>query len=89
MNLNFDFNGKTTLAKWWKIVKENFQKIVTAFNAEKTARETADATLEKRIEVVEKSGGGTGGSNCLNNHVCEYGSDDDTIIYITVINMLI
>lgn len=32
MNLNFNFNGKTLLRNWWKIVEENFRTIQTAIN---------------------------------------------------------
>lgn len=31
MNLNFNFNGKTLLRNWWKIVEANFRTIQTAF----------------------------------------------------------
>ncbi len=32
MNLNFNFNGKTLLRNWWKIVEENFRTIQTVIN---------------------------------------------------------
>ena len=39
MNLNFDFNGKTKLKDWWKIVKTNFETIKNVFNSHTTATE--------------------------------------------------
>lgn len=60
MKLNFNFDGKTFLSKWWKIVRDNFTAIQTDHNtlsdkldteitAETKARESADSSLSSRI----------------------------------------
>ena len=40
MKLNFNFDGKTLLKKWWQIVKENFNTIETDHNNLQTAHNT-------------------------------------------------
>lgn len=66
MKLNFNFDGKTFLSKWWKIVRDNFTAIQTDHNtlsdkldteitAEKTVRESADSTLQKNINDETKN----------------------------------
>ena len=56
MKLNFNFDGKTFLSKWWKIVRDNFTAIQTDHNTlsnkldtEIKARESAESSLSSRI----------------------------------------
>lgn len=61
MKLNFNFDGKTFLSKWWKIVRDNFTAIQTDHNTlsdkldtEITQRTNADVGLADKI-TAEKT----------------------------------
>ena len=61
MKLNFNFDGKTLLSKWWKIVRDNFTAIQTEHNTlsnkldtEITQRTNADVGLADKI-TAEKT----------------------------------
>ena len=61
MKLNFNFDGKTFLSKWWKIVRDNFTAIQTEHNTlsnkldtEITQRTNADVGLANQI-TAEKT----------------------------------
>lgn len=82
MDLNENYDGKTKLKDWWLIVKENFRKIVTAFNEEVQERETEDEKLSSRLSKVEKISDGIVNSSCLNNYEYKYDSNVDTKICI-------
>ena len=49
MNLNFNFNAKTLLSKWWTIVRDNFQAIQSEFNTHVSEFNTAKKDLQKQI----------------------------------------
>ena len=49
MNLNFNFDAKTLLSKWWTIVRDNFQSIQSDFNTHVSEFNTAKKDLQKQI----------------------------------------
>lgn len=62
MKLNFNFDGKTFLSKWWKIVRDNFTAIQTEHNTlsnkldtEITQRTNADVGLAEEITAETKA----------------------------------
>ena len=62
MKLNFNFDGKTLLKDWWKIVRDNFTAIQTDHNTlsnkldtEITQRTNADVGLADKITVETKA----------------------------------
>ena len=62
MKLNFNFDGKTFLSKWWKIVRDNFTAIQTDHNTlsnkldtEITQRTNADVGLADKITTETKA----------------------------------
>lgn len=62
MKLNFNFDGKTFLSKWWKIVRDNFMAIQTDHNTlsdkldtEITQRTNADVGLADKIAAETKA----------------------------------
>ncbi len=62
MKLNFNFDGKTFLSKWWKIVRDNFTAIQTNHNTlsdkldtEITQRTNADVGLANQITAETKA----------------------------------
>lgn len=62
MKLNFNFDGKTFLSKWWKIVRDNFTAIQTdhntlsdKLNTEITQRTNADVGLADKITAETKA----------------------------------
>ena len=62
MKLNFNFDGKTLLSKWWKIVRDNFTTIQTDHNTlsdkldtEITQRTNADVGLADKITAETKA----------------------------------
>lgn len=62
MKLNFNFDGKTFLSKWWKIVRDNFTAIQTDHNTlsdkldtEITQRTNADVGLADKIAAETKA----------------------------------
>jgi len=62
MKLNFNFDGKTFLSKWWKIVRYNFTAIQTDHNTlsdkldtEITQRTNADVGLADKITAETKA----------------------------------
>ena len=62
MKLNFNFDGKTFLSKWWKIVRDNFTAIQTDHNTlsnkldtEITPRTNADVGLADKITTETKA----------------------------------
>lgn len=62
MKLNFNFDGKTFLSKWWKIVRDNFTAIQTDHNTlsdkldtEITQRTNADVGLVDKITAETKA----------------------------------
>ena len=62
MKLNFNFDGKTLLSKWWKIVRDNFTAIQTEHNTlsdkldtEITQRTNADVGLSDQITAEKKA----------------------------------
>lgn len=62
MKLNFNFDGKTFLSKWWKIVRDNFTAIQTDHNTlsdkldtEITQRTNADVGLADKITAEIKA----------------------------------
>lgn len=62
MKLNFNFDGKTLLSKWWKIVRDNFTAIQTEHNTlsdkldtEITQRTNADVGLADKITAETKA----------------------------------
>lgn len=62
MKLNFNFDGKTFLSKWWKIVRDNFTAIQTEHNTlsdkldtEITQRTNADGGLADKITAETKA----------------------------------
>ena len=62
MKLNFNFDGKTFLSKWWKIVRDNFTAIQTDHNTlsdkldtEITQRTNADVGLADKITAETKA----------------------------------
>lgn len=62
MKLNFNFDGKTLLSKWWKIVRDNFTAIQTDHNTlsdkldtEITQRTNADVGLADKITAETKA----------------------------------
>ena len=59
MNLNFNFTGKTTLKDWWKIVKDNFTKIVEGFDTHTSAKELDHPDLSVRQRHIANQAVGT------------------------------
>ena len=62
MKLNFNFDGKTFLSKWWKIVRDNFTTIQTDHNTlsdkldtEIAQRTNADVGLADKITAETKA----------------------------------
>ena len=62
MKLNFNFDGKTFLSKWWKIVRDNFTAIQTDHNelsdkldTEITQRTNADVGLADKLTAETKA----------------------------------
>ena len=62
MKLNFNFDGKTLLKKWWQIVRDNFTAIQTDHNTlsnkldtEITQRTNADVGLADKITAETKA----------------------------------
>lgn len=62
MKLNFNFDSKTFLSKWWKIVRDNFTAIQTEHNTlsnkldtEITQRTNADVGLADKITAETKA----------------------------------
>lgn len=62
MKLNFNFDGKTLLSKWWKIVRDNFTAIQTDHNTlsdkldtEITQRTNADVGLADKLTAETKA----------------------------------
>lgn len=62
MKLNFNFDGKTLLKDWWKIVRDNFTAIQTDHNTlsnkldtEITQRTNADVGLSDQITAEKKA----------------------------------
>ena len=62
MKLNFNFDGKTLLKKWWQIVRDNFTAIQTDHNTlsnkldtEITQRTNADVGLADKITTETKA----------------------------------
>ena len=62
MKLNFNFDGKTFLSKWWKTVRDNFTTIQTDHNTlsdkldtEITQRTNADVGLSDQITAEKKA----------------------------------
>lgn len=62
MKLNFNFDGKTLLKDWWKIVRDNFTTIQTDHNTlsdkldtEITQRTNADVGLSDQITAEKKA----------------------------------
>lgn len=53
LNLNFDFNGFTTLKQWWNIVKSNFQAIKNAHDSTQEAL----TNMDNRIDNIVASPG--------------------------------
>ena len=48
MKLNFNFDGKTFLSKWWKIVRDNFTAIQTDHN---TLSDKLDTEITQRTNA--------------------------------------
>ena len=78
MKLNFNFDGKTFLSKWWKIVRDNFTAIQTDHNTlsdkldtEITQRTNADVGLANQITAETKARESTDSSlsSRINNEV--------------------
>ena len=78
MKLNFNFDGKTFLSKWWKIVRDNFTAIQTDHNTlsdkldtEITQRTNADVGLAKQItaEKTARESAESSLSSRINNEV--------------------
>lgn len=78
MKLNFNFDGKTFLSKWWKIVRDNFTAIQTDHNTlsnkldtEITQRTNADVGLADKItaEKTARESAESSLSSRINNEV--------------------
>ena len=78
MKLNFNFDGKTFLSKWWKIVRDNFTAIQTEHNTlsnkldtEITQRTNADVGLADKItaEKTARENADSSLSSRINNEV--------------------
>lgn len=78
MKLNFNFDGKTFLSKWWKIVRDNFTAIQTDHNTlsdkldtEITQRTNADVGLANQItaEKMARESADSSLSSRINNEV--------------------
>lgn len=78
MKLNFNFDGKTFLSKWWKIVRDNFTAIQTDHNTlsnkldtEITQRTNADVGLADKItaEKTARESADSSLSSRINNEV--------------------
>lgn len=78
MKLNFNFDGKTFLSKWWKIVRDNFTTIQTDHNTlsdkldtEITQRTNADVGLANQItaEKTARESAESSLSSRINNEV--------------------
>ena len=78
MKLNFNFDGKTFLSKWWKIVRDNFTAIQTEHNTvsnkldtEITQRTNADVGLANQIaaEKTARESADNSLSSRINNEV--------------------
>lgn len=78
MKLNFNFDGKTFLSKWWKIVRDNFTAIQTDHNTlsdkldtEITQRTNADVGLADKItaETKARESANSSLSSRINNEV--------------------
>ena len=78
MKLNFNFDGKTFLSKWWKIVRDNFTAIQTEHNTlsnkldtEITQRTNADVGLADKIiaETKARESADSSLSSRINNEV--------------------
>ena len=78
MKLNFNFDGKTLLSKWWKIVRDNFTAIQTDHNTlsdkldtEITQRTNADVGLADKItaEKTARESADSSLSSRINNEV--------------------
>lgn len=78
MKLNFNFDGKTFLSKWWKIVRDNFTAIQTEHNTvsnkldtEITQRTNADVGLANQIaaEKTARESADSSLSSRINNEV--------------------
>lgn len=78
MKLNFNFDGKTFLSKWWKIVRDNFTAIQTDHNTlsnkldtEITQRTNADVGLANQIaaEKTARESADNSLSSRINNEV--------------------
>lgn len=78
MKLNFNFDGKTFLSKWWKIVRDNFTAIQTDHNTlsdkldtEITQRTNADVGLANQItaEKTARESADSSLSSRINNEV--------------------
>lgn len=78
MKLNFNFDGKTFLSKWWKIVRDNFTAIQTDHNTlsdkldtEITQRTNADVGLADKIiaETKARESADSSLSSRINNEV--------------------
>ena len=76
MKLNFNFDGKTFLSKWWKIVRDNFTTIQTDHNTlsdkldtEITQRTNADVGLANQItaEKMARESADSSLSSRINN----------------------
>ena len=78
MKLNFNFDGKTLLKDWWKIVRDNFTAIQTEHNTlsdkldtEITQRTNADVGLANQItaEKMARESADSSLSSRINNEV--------------------
>lgn len=78
MKLNFNFDGKTLLKKWWQIVRDNFTAIQTDHNTlsdkldtEITQRTNADVGLADKItaEKTARESADSSLSSRINNEV--------------------
>lgn len=78
MKLNFNFDGKTFLSKWWKIVRDNFTAIQTDHNTlsdkldtEITQRTNADVGLANQVtaEKTARESADSSLSSRINNEV--------------------
>lgn len=49
MQLQYNFNEKTKLSDWWKQIKSLFEHVETSFNEEAQSRQSADSTIEERL----------------------------------------
>ena len=53
MKLNFNFDGKTFLSKWWKIVRDNFTAIQTEHNTLSNKLDTEITLFRTKNEVTQ------------------------------------